>query len=246
MRIPATAAVFLAGLALLAGCQPKADPDAAPSANTTVGPAATTAATPSAPTPATTSAAGCAMTGTATGGDGTAQQFMKAWLSCDTATLKTLTSDAAYAQVVKIGVPKLDMTWVKAACDGTAGSTYCTYRNKLGSDVIIKVRNDGGAHPITEVRLDATVYYSDAEKYAREFLDAFAAHNKPRMVALASQSIVDSIVVAAPPAGYTLTLSPEPHWVYNAQFTATGEYWIVTIHNPLGKAHAITAFGNAG
>jgi hypothetical protein len=245
MRIPATAAAFLAGLALLAGCQQQTGPDAAPSANTTVGPAATAAAS-SAPAPAGSTTAACGLSGTVNGGDGIALQFMKAWLACDTSTLKSLTSDDAYAQLVKIGVPKLDMTWAKAACDGTAGSTYCTYRNKLGSDMIVKVRNDGGAHPITEVRLDPTVYYSDAEKYAREFLDAFVNHNKPRMVALASQSIVDSIVVDAPPAGYTLTLSPEPKWVYNAQFTATGEYWIVTIHNPLGKAHAITAFGNAG
>jgi len=245
MRLSATAAALLAGLALLAGCQSKDEPSAAPSANTTVGSAATaTAATEQSTPPA--SPAGCAMTGTVSGGDGLVLQFMKAWLACDTTKLKSLTTDAAYAQVTKIGVPKLDMTWTKASCDGAAGSTYCTYRNKLGSDLIIRSRNDVTDHAITEVRLDATVYYTDAEKYAREFLDAFVNHNKPRMVALSSQSVVDSVVVDAPPAGYTLTLSADPHWVYNAQFTATGEYWVVTIHNPLGKAHAVTAFGNAG
>ncbi|NUT21249.1 MAG: hypothetical protein HOV77_18920 [Hamadaea sp.] len=247
MRLTATAAALLAGLALLAGCQSTDEPTAAPSANTTVGPAATTSteASPQ-PSAATTTAAGCAMTGTVTGGDGPALQFMKAWLTCDTTKQKKLTSDAAYTQVTKIGVPKLDMTWTNASCEGAAGATYCTYRNKLGSDLIIRSRNDATDHAITEVRLDATVYYTDAEKYAREYLDAFVNHNKPRMIALSSQSVVDSVVADAPPAGYTLTLTGEPHWVYSAQFTTTGEYWIVTIHNPLGKAHAVTAFGNAG
>lgn len=246
MRLPATAAVLLTGLVLAAGCQKSPEPSAAPSANTTVGGQPTATASPAAPASPQPSTAACGRSGTVSGGSGPALTFMKAWLVCDVDGMKTLTTDAAYAQVTKIGSPKLDMAWTLAGCDGAAGSTYCTYRNKLGSDVIVKVRNEPGDHPISEVRLDATVYHTDAEKYAREFLDAFTAHNKPRMVALSSQSVVDSIVVDAPPAGYTLTLTPEPKWVYSAQFTATGEYWIVTIRNPLGKAHAITAFGNAG
>jgi hypothetical protein len=251
MRLTATAATLLAGLVLLAGCQ-KSTPDASASANTSVG------QTPAASAPASTepspggepgsspSAAGCKMSGKATGGTGFAAQFMKAWLACDTAALKELTTGESYSQVVKIGVPKIDMNWAYVMCDGAMGSSYCTYRNKLGSDLILRLTNDATSHAIADVKLDATVYHSDALKYAKEFLDAFTSHNKPRMVALSSQAIVDSIVVDAPPAGYTITLSPEPHWVYNAQFTATGEYWVVTIHGALGKAHAITAFGNAG
>ena len=248
MRLTATAAALLAGLALLAGCQ-KTTPDAAASASTSVAESA-------APTPtgepdggqpsAAPSPAGCQMTGKATGGSGFAAQFMKAWLDCDTAGVTSLTTSAAYAEVVKIGVPKLDMTWSFVSCDGAAGSSYCTYRNKLGSDLILRLQNDATSHAVTEVKLDPTVYYTDPLKYAKEFLDAFVNHNKPRMVTLSSQSIVDGIVADAPPAGYTITLSPEPHWVYNAQFTATGEYWIVTIRGTLGKAHAVTAFGNAG
>lgn len=253
MRLTATAATLLAGLALLAGCQ-SGTPDAAASANTSVSEtpavsapaspdaAASAGAEPSAAPPA----GGCQMTGKSSGGSGVAAQFMKAWLACDTAGVKTLTSASAYSEVVKIGVPKLDMTWSYVQCDGAMGSTYCTYRNKLGSDVVLRLQNDATSHPVVEVKLDATVYHTDPLKYAKEFLDAFTSHNKPRMVALSSQAVVDSIVVDAPPAGYTITLSPEPHWVYNAQFTATGEYWIVTIHGTLGKAHAITAFGNAG
>ncbi|NUT35566.1 MAG: hypothetical protein HOV79_21140 [Hamadaea sp.] len=246
MRLPVTAAVLLAGLALAAGCQKSPEPSTAASANTTVGdqPSASAAASPSAaPQPST---AACGRSGTASGGSGPALALRKAWLACDTGELRKLTTDAAYAQLTKIGNPKIDMTWTLAGCDGAAGSTYCTYRNKLGSDVIVRVRTEPGDHPVSEVRLDTTIYHADAEKYAREFLDAFVAHNKPRMVALSSQAVVDSIVVDAPPAGYTLTLTPEPKWVYSAQFTSTGEYWIVTIRNPLGKAHAITAFGNAG
>jgi hypothetical protein len=186
------------------------------------------------------------MSGKSTGGSGFGAQFMKAWLACDTGSLQSLTAAAAYSQVVKIGVPKLDMTWSFVACDGAMGASYCTYRNKLGSDLILRLQNGATSHAITEVKLDSTVYHTDASRYAKEFLDAFVNHNKPRMVALSSPAIVDSIVVDAPPAGYTITLSPEPDWVYNAQFTATGEYWIVTIHGTLGKAHAITAFGNAG
>src|SRR5262249_27498732 len=140
MRLTATAATLLAGLALLAGCQ-HSTPDAAPSANTSVGetPAASApaspAATPGGQRSAEPSAAGCAMTGNSTGGSGVAAQFMKAWLACDTGGLKTLTSSAAYSEVVKIGVPKLDMTWGYVQCEGAMGSTYCTYRNKLGSDL---------------------------------------------------------------------------------------------------------------
>lgn len=243
-----TAAVLLAGLALLAGCQ-SGTPNTAASASTSVGqtpaPVASASAAPGEPSSA-ASPAGCKMSGKATGGAGVAAQFMKAWLACDTTAIKAATTTQAYAQVVKIGVPAIDMTWTYVMCDGAAGSSYCTYRNKLGSDLILKLRNDAPSHAITEVRLDRTVYHTDPLKYAKEFLDAFVSHNKPRMVALSSQPVVDGIVVDAPPAGYTITLSPEPHWVYNAQFTATGEYWIVTIRGPLGKAHAVTAFGNAG
>jgi hypothetical protein len=249
MRLTATAATLFVGLALLAGCQ-KSTPDASASANTTVteSPSATPEPTgqPGEEPSAEPSEAGCKMSGKATGGTGSAAQFMKAWLACDTGTLKNLTTSGAYNQVVKLGVPKLDMNWSYVNCDGAMGSSYCTYRNKLGSDLIVRLQNDATSHAVTDVKLDPTVYQSDPLKYAKEFLDAFVNHNKPRMVTLSSQSIVDSIVVDAPPAGYTITLSPEPHYVYNAQFTATGEYWIVTIHGTLGKSHAITAFGNAG
>jgi hypothetical protein len=251
MRLTATAATLLIGIALLTGCQ-RATPDVAASANTTVDSTPAPTAEPSAPAGAGPSAGapspagGCTMAGKATGGSGFAAQFMKAWLACDTAALKSLTTADAYNQVVKIGVPKLDMTWSYVQCDGAMGSSYCTYRNKLGSDVILRLRNDATSHMITEVKLDPTIYQADALAYAKEFVDAFVNHNTPRMLALSSQGVVDSIVADAPPAGYTITLSPEPHWVYNVQFTATGEYWLVTIHGTLGKAHAVTAFNNAG
>jgi hypothetical protein len=250
MRRAASTTAIILGLAVMAaGCAKSSSPNAAATANTNLtsseSPAASAA--PSAGTSASpATGGGCGISGTVTGGGGTALDVMRSWLKCDSAKLRTLLQDTAYAQLSALGTPKIDMHWSQVGCGGAAGSTYCTYRNKLGSDVIIKLRNEPGPKPVTEFRLDSTIYHDNAEKYAREFLDAFANHNKPRMVALASQSIVDSIVVDAPPAGYTLTLTPEPHWVYSAQFTATGEYWLVTIHGTLGKAHAITAFGNAG
>src|SRR3954471_19139975 len=136
MRLTATAAALVAGLALLAGCQ-NATPDAAASASTSVAetpaPTDSPAAEPTGGPSAAPSPAGCPMSGHATGGSGFAAQFMKAWLGCETSTVKALTSAAAYSEVTKIGVPKLDMTWTFVACDGAAGSSYCTYRNKLGS-----------------------------------------------------------------------------------------------------------------
>ncbi|MBV1850772.1 hypothetical protein [Catellatospora tritici] len=248
MRRPATLTAIMVGLAVLAagcGSKPAATPGAVATASTTLSPepAATTAASPSAT--GTGSGSGCGMSGTVTGGDGAALDVMKAWLQCDTAKLHTLMQNDAYQQLHAVGAPNIDGHWTFVNCDGAMGSSYCTFRNKLGSDVIIRLQNGATDHPVTEFKLDRTVYHNDPEKYAREFLDAFINHNKPRMVTLASQSIVDSIVVDAPPAGYDLTLSPDPHWVYNAHFD-TGEYWVVTIHGTLGKAHAITAFGNAG
>jgi hypothetical protein len=239
-----TVALTLAALAAGCGRAPAADPAAGATAVTSLAASPVAEVTPAAS--AAPSAAGCAMSGTATGGSGASRDVMTAWLSCDTAKLKDLLTDEAYTQLKAVGVPKLDGHWAFTACDGAMGSNYCTFRNKLGSDVVIRVRNEPGPHPVTEFKMDATVYHDNAEKYAREFLDAFVNHNKPRMVALSSQSIVDGIVVDAPPAGYTLTLTPEPKWVYSAKFTSTGEYWVVTVHGPLGKAHAITAFNNAG
>src|SRR5262245_60144884 len=161
MRLTATAAALLAGLALLAGCQ-HATPNAAASANTTVAESPAPAASPT-PAPDTASAApspaGCKMSGKATGGTRFAAPFMKAWLACDTGGLKGVTSAPAYDQVVKIGVPKLDMTWTHVQCDGAAGASYCTYRNKLGSDLILRIQNDATSHAITEVKLDTTVYH---------------------------------------------------------------------------------------
>ncbi|GHJ42689.1 hypothetical protein Cs7R123_00310 [Catellatospora sp. TT07R-123] len=251
MRRPATLTAIIVGLAVLAtgcGSKPAATPGAAATASTELSPAPATpvAASPTTGGTGTGSGSGCAMTGTVSGGEGASLQVMKAWLKCDTTALHTLMQNDAYQQLHAIGTPNIDTHWTFVYCDGAMGSSYCTYRNKLGSDIVIRLSNSATDHPVTEFKLDLTVFHKDAEKYAREFLDAFVNHNKPRMVALASQPIVDSIVVDAPPAGYDLTLSPDPHWVYNAQFTATGEYWVVTVHGTLGKAHAITAFGNAG
>jgi hypothetical protein len=247
-RITATAAILI-GLALTASACAKgpSQPSAIASADTVLGNPSAAPAESASPAPASSpTGSGCGMSGHVSGGEGDSLIFMKAWLTCDTAKLHTVLSDPAFGQVTAIGVPKLDMNWSFVSCDGAMGSNYCTFRNKLGSDLLLHLRNDLTVKAIVEVTLTPTVYHSDPEKYAREFLEAFVNHNKPRMVALSSQAIVDSIVVDAPPAGFDLVLMPEPHWVYNAQFTATGENWVVTIHGTLGKSHAITAFGNAG
>lgn len=49
-------------------------------------------------------------------------------------------------------------TWTRSACEGAAGSSYCTYTASGGTKLIVRVGNEaasqGQEHAVTEVRFD--------------------------------------------------------------------------------------------
>ena len=80
-------------------------------------------------------------------------------------------------------------------CDGTAGSSYCTFLNDVGDEFTVRISHAllGQAHAGTDVKLDLTVYPKDGVLYVKEFVGAWQFANLPRMVKLSSLAIANQV-----------------------------------------------------
>jgi len=227
-----TLAVIGILLALTAGCsKPKPQADPPPSVSTSLTPSA--APSPSAaPTTAPTTAGGC--TGSVSGGSDPHRAVIQAWLCRGPQPNLT---DAAAGQINSIA-RDIDMKWTFERCDGTAGANYCAYRNSNGSDLILRVPSQPGMK-ISEVKFDRTVYHTNAEHYARHFIDAWITGNELRMRALATPAVLSFAAShAPPPAPYTVTLSPAEVWIFEITSGSIG--YRILLQNQLGRAGAVT------
>jgi hypothetical protein len=90
--------------------------------------------------------------------DAYADAFVAAWHGGDTVLLDRLgTPDAvAKAHAHDDVAPQ---TWTRSGCDGTAGSSFCTYRDPANDQLIVEVNNSaaslGQDHAVTDVRFSA-------------------------------------------------------------------------------------------
>ncbi len=214
-------------VAMLAGCSQQAPgvPGGQATASTSLSPSPGSSPTPS------------ACPGSIPGGADPSKAVLQAWLCSDDATLHAKLAAAPYGQLA--AVPKdIDLKWTFIRCDGAMGSSYCNYRNTLGSELIFRSRNEP-PQDITEVRFDKTTFYTDAEKYVREFIDAWEVGNAARMQALGSSSVVTfASTHTAPSSGYTVTPFDSPKVIFEVH-SAAAKY-VFELDNPLGKAGAIT------
>lgn len=226
MRALAITAILVVALA---GCTstPAPEPTPAPIPSEAESPASSPTSAPAAP------AGDC--DGSVNGGSGTHGAVMRAWV-CD----QPLTQASTAARTDLDNVPRADinMDWTFVSCEDIMGPNMCIYRNNLGSDLVLRVPADA-PDTVTEVRFQRTAFHSNAEAYARHFVEAWIGRNFVRMRALSSAAIVSFAEShAAPLAPWSLTLSPAEVWIFEVD-SGTADYRIV-LQGQLGRPNAVT------
>ncbi|HCT80885.1 MAG TPA: hypothetical protein DGT23_30825 [Micromonosporaceae bacterium] len=175
--------------------------------------------------------------GSVTGGSDPHRASLRAWLCSDSTGMQAKMTEAAITQLN--AVPKdIDLQWTFVSCGGAAGSTYCTYRNTFGSDLIFRVPSES-PQKVTEVKFDRTVFNTDAKQYTSHFVEAWISGNVQRMQALSSPAIVSFAAThSAPATPFTVTLSPSEVWIF--EVTSSGADYRFVLKNQLGRSNAIT------
>lgn len=222
MRRALSAVAVLAAMATLMGACKKQPDGQATLPPVTV----TTSATPTPHGDPTSPPAGPKCIGAVTGGQEPSLAMLKAWLCGENVALMS-------------AVPKdIDQKWSFIFCEGAAGSTYCTYRNSLGSQLIFKSQNAAPVK-VTNVQLDRTIFNTDPKLYTQHFVEAWITGNVQRMQALATPVVVSFAASHTPPTRpYTTTLDPAE--VYIFKVTSSGNDYRFVLQGQLGKANAIT------
>lgn len=136
----------------------------------------------------------------------TAEAYSKAvvnaWTQDQASTLATLTADGVKDEIVDL-LASVNDQWTYLRCDGTAGSSYCSFTNADGDVFIVRISHSllGKAHAAIEASLDETEYPMDGVAYVKEFVSAWQFGNTARMLKLSSASVVAK--VKSPPASPT-------------------------------------------
>jgi hypothetical protein len=143
-----------------------------PTATPTGTPATTPAATPThTPTPAPATHAYPA---------DYAGAVLAAWAARDSAYLTLLTSSATAHTV--LGYGNINTHWTLIRDDGAAGSTYASYYNNGGDEVVLRLTNDEIAahhwHAATVQSWDVMTFPGTATAYARKYVDGWIAGNR--------------------------------------------------------------------
>lgn len=193
----------------------------------------TTSATPTAsPTPT-----GPVCFGTLTGGTDPSAAVLKAWLCGDSATVSAKSASTAVTQLN--AVPKdIDESWTYIFCEGAMGSSYCTYRNTPGSQLIFRSQN-APPNKVTEVQFDRTIYNTNPVAYVKHFVDAWIAGNVQRMQALATPAVVAFVASHGAPPTIPYGVALDGANTYKVTFSG-GNYTVKINPSLLGKPQAVT------
>jgi hypothetical protein len=123
-----------------------------------------------------------------------AQEVLEAWAGDQPSWLQALTTEAVYYGIVDLNASPND-EWSLLRCDGTAGSSYCSFTNADGDVLTLRISHQllGQAHAATDVTLTKTTYPDDAVEYVKEFVEAWQFGNTARMVKLSSPAVVNKV-----------------------------------------------------
>jgi hypothetical protein len=186
-RMALAVALVAVPLLLATGCRqarPAAQPTAGPPATTASSPASTPAWTPPATTPPTA--------GAVTYPADYHGAVLAAWASHDTQRLALLTSDPQDFLAIA-GRP--DQHWTKVRCDGAMGSEYCSYENRAGDAIVIRVSWEAYTqhrwHAADLQSWDPMSYPNDPTAYARMFVNAWVDGYRTRMLLLSTPVVVN-------------------------------------------------------
>jgi hypothetical protein len=123
-----------------------------------------------------------------------AKAVVAAWVADQPRSLGALTSPAAQAQILAL-LPTVNDQWTFGRCDGTAGSSYCSFTNADGDVLTVRITHSllSKAHAAIEASLDKTVYPNDGVSYVKAFVGAWQTGNTARMLKLSSPAIVATV-----------------------------------------------------
>jgi hypothetical protein len=135
--------------------------------------------------------------------EGYAKAVLTAWVSDQPAALAALTAAAVDDQVIDL-LSTVNDQWTFLRCDGTAGSSYCSFTNVDGDLLTLRVSHAllAKAHALIGVSLDKTEYPADGVTYVKEFVGAWQFGNKARMLKLSSATVVAKLTPAPTSPSY--------------------------------------------
>jgi len=127
-----------------------------------------------------------------------AKAVVNAWTQDQPSTLGSLTTPAVNDEILDL-LPSANDEWAFFRCDGTAGSSYCSFTNADADVLTLRITHSllAHAHAATDVSLDRTEYPKDGVAYVKEFVAAWQFGNTARMLKLSSAAVVAK--VKAPP-----------------------------------------------
>jgi hypothetical protein len=213
-----TAASLLAGLALI-GCTSSGGTNPSPSA--TPSPAASPTASPS-PAPHAVSTAGFPADA-----ESYTTAAVGAWVAGDTGRLDQL-RDANAGIFSTLSSGNYDKHFTLYLCQGAAGSTFCTFYNNAGDELVLRVVNQllGQPHAVLDGQLRAITFPTDNQAYAQEALDAWLAHDDARIGLLCTGDAAAHLNAVA------ATHRTEA-WTFDHAEGAAGSFYL-TWRNPAG------------
>ena len=131
-----------------------------------------------------------------------AKAVVAAWVQDQPSTLASLTTPAVNAQILDL-LPSVNDNWTYLRCDGTAGSSYCSFTNADGDLLTLRITHSllAKAHAAIQVTLDLTEFPADGVAYVKEFVGAWQFGNTARMLKLSSPAVVAK--VKTPPTSPT-------------------------------------------
>ena len=129
-----------------------------------------------------------------------------AWIQDQPSTLGSLTTPTVNTQILDL-LPSVNDNWTYLRCDGTAGSSYCSFTNADGDVLTLRITHSllAKAHAATQMTLDETEFPADGVAYVKEFVAAWQFGNTARMLKLSTPGVVAK--VKTPPVSPTY---PQP------------------------------------
>lgn len=117
-----------------------------------------------------------------------------AWVQDQPVTLASLTDGDTNTAVTDL-LPTVNDQWTYMRCDGTAGSSYCSFANVNGDLFILRITHSllSKAHAAIEGNLDRTEYPNDGTAYVKEFVAAWQFGNTARMLVLSTPAVAAKV-----------------------------------------------------
>jgi hypothetical protein len=155
------------------------------------------------------------------------QAALSAWANGDTARLGQL-RDPGATIFATLSAGNYDKHFALRSCQGAAGSSYCTFYNNVGDELVLRVSNEKLSHPhaVMDGSFHPITFPTDMQAYAQECLDAWKAGNTARVSYLTTSDALTHL--NAIPGAYRST-----SWTFAGAQGAAGSSYL-TWQDPAG------------